>query len=107
MAGNIFTLFLGSVPVWYKNCVLAFLLINPLVLYVAGAFAAGWLLVLEFIFTLVMALRCYPLQPGGLLALEAVVLGMAKPDAVYAEVSRNLPVLLLLMFMVAGIFFMQ
>jgi hypothetical protein len=30
---------------------------------------AGWLLVLEFIFTLAMALRCYPLQPGGLLAI--------------------------------------
>ncbi len=107
MAGNIFTLFLGSVPAWYKNCILAFLLINPLVLYSAGPFVAGWLLVLEFIFTLAMALRCYPLQPGGLLALEAVLLGMARSDAVYAEVSRNLPVLLLLMFMVAGIFFMQ
>jgi Na+:H+ antiporter, NhaB family len=107
MAGNVFTLFLGSVPAWYKNCILAFLLINPLVLFSAGIFITGWLLVLEFIFTLAMALRCYPLQPGGLLALEAIVLGMAKPAAVYAEVSQNLPVLLLLMFMVAGIYFMQ
>jgi Na+:H+ antiporter, NhaB family len=107
MGGRMFALFLGSVPVWYKNCILAFLLINPLVLFVAGTFIAGWLLVLEFIFTLAMALRCYPLQPGGLLALEAVVLGMARPAAVYTEVSHNLPVLLLLMFMVAGIYFMQ
>jgi Na+:H+ antiporter, NhaB family len=107
LADNVFTLFLGSSPVWYKNCLLAFLLINPLVLFVGGGFVAGWLLVAEFIFTLAMALRCYPLQPGGLLALEAVILGMAKPAAVYIEVSHNLPVLLLLMFMVAGIFFMQ
>ncbi len=107
IGGRMFTLFLGSVPVWYKNCILAFLLINPLVLFSSGAVVAGWLLVVEFIFTLAMALRCYPLQPGGLLALEAILLGMAQPAAVYAEVSRNLPVLLLLMFMVAGIFFMQ
>jgi len=107
MAGNAFALFLGSAPAWYKCCILAFLLINPLMLFSGGTFAAGWLLVVEFIFTLAMALRCYPLQPGGLLALEAVILGMAKPAAVYAEVSHNLPVLLLLMFMVAGIFFMQ
>ncbi|MFR4486134.1 MAG: hypothetical protein ACLT78_01575 [Escherichia coli] len=34
-------------------------------------FVAGWLLVAEFIFTLAMALKCYPLLPGGLLAIEA------------------------------------
>lgn len=107
LVGNIFRLFLGSVPAWYKYCILVFLLINPLVLLTGGAYVAGWLLVLEFIFTLAMALRCYPLQPGGLLALEAVALGMTKPAMVYAEVSHNLPVLLLLMFMVAGIYFMQ
>ena len=72
-----------------------------------GVFAAGWLLVIEFIFTLAMALRCYPLQAGGLLALEAVLIGMAGPVAVYREVASNLPVILLLMFMVSGIFFMQ
>ncbi len=34
-----------------------------------GSFVAGWLLVVEFIFTLAMALKCYPLLPGGLLAI--------------------------------------
>lgn len=106
-AGTLMALFLGGAPAWYKRCILLFLLINPLVLFGFGPFVAGWLLVAEFIFTLAMALRCYPLQPGGLLALEALVLKMAGPAAVYAEVSDNLPVLLLLMFMVAGIFFMQ
>ena len=68
---------------------------------------AGWLLVAEFIFTLAMALRCYPLQAGGLLVVEAILIGMAAPVSVYREVAQNLPVLLLLMFMVAAIFFMQ
>lgn len=106
-AGGMLALFLGSAPAWYKYCILIFLLLNPLVLFGLGSFVAGWLLVLEFIFTLAMALRCYPLQPGGLLALEALILHMTDSAAVYAEVRQNLPVILLLMFMVAGIFFMQ
>ena len=39
-----------------------FLIVNPLVFAVAP-FVAGWLLVVEFIFTLAMALKCYPLLP--------------------------------------------
>jgi Na+:H+ antiporter, NhaB family len=105
--GTLMALFLGAAPVWYKYCILLFLLMNPLILFCCGPFAAGWLLVAEFIFTLAMALRCYPLQPGGLLALEALMLDMTSPGALYTEVRENLPVILLLMFMVAGIFFMQ
>ncbi|MDE2091272.1 MAG: sodium/proton antiporter NhaB [Gammaproteobacteria bacterium] len=100
-------LFLGAAPGWYKFCIIAFLVLNPLLLVVAGPFVAGWLLVAEFIFTLAMALTCYPLQAGGLLAVEAIAIGLASPASVYAEVAHNLPVLLLLMFMVAGIFFMK
>ena len=99
--------FLGHAPEWYKYAILGFLAANPVLLYTVGPFVTGWLLVLEFIFTLAMALRCYPLQPGGLLALEAVALGMASPDAVYRETAANFPVILLLMFMVAGIYFMR
>lgn len=54
-----------------------------------------------------MALKCYPLQPGGLLALQAVIIGMTTPEMVYHEVENNLKVILLLMFMVAGIHFMR
>jgi NhaB family Na+:H+ antiporter len=54
-----------------------------------------------------MALRCYPLQPGGLLTLEAVAIGMTNTDTIRAEVFNNFPVILLLMFMVAGIYFMK
>lgn len=99
--------FLGRAPGWYKLAVVAFLAVNPLLLAVAGPFVAGWVLVLQFIFTLAMALRCYPLQPGGLLALEAVVLGLATPAAVYRETTTNFAVILLLMFMVAGIYFLR
>jgi NhaB family Na+:H+ antiporter len=61
----------------------------------------------EFIFTLALALKFYPLQPGGLLAIEAVAIGLASADGVYHEVSSNLQVMLLLMFMVAGIYYMK
>ncbi len=71
--------FLGSSPAWYKKSIIAFLLLNPFALYLLGPFVTGWLLIAEFIFTLALALRCYPLQPGGLLAIEAVLLGMTSP----------------------------
>jgi len=99
--------FLGHATRWYKLTILAFLVFNPLVLWVMGPFVAGWLLVGEFIFCLAMALKCYPLQPGGLLALEAVVLGMTSPATVYHETENNFAVILLLIFMVAGIFFLK
>ena len=99
--------FLGNAPEWYKFTIIAFLLANPVIFAWFGGFVAGWVLVLEFIFTLAMALRCYPLQSGGLLAIEALIIGMTTPDHVYKEVMDNLPVILLLMFMVAGIFFMK
>jgi NhaB family Na+:H+ antiporter len=99
--------FLGSAPNWYKKTILFFLVLNPLLVYTMGTFFTGWVLILEFIFTLALALRCYPLQPGGLLALEAVILGMTSPDTVFKETVANFEVILLLMFMVAGIFFMK
>ena len=95
--------FLGASPLWYKQIILAFLIINPIVLVVLGPFVAGWLLIIEFIFTLAMALKCYPLQPGGLLAIESVLLGLTTSEGVYLEVEHNIEVILLLMFMVAGI----
>ncbi len=99
--------FLGQSPDWYKLTLLAFLVVNPLVFWFVSPFAAGWLLVAEFIFTLAMALKCYPLLPGGLLAIEAVLVGMTSAEHVREEIASNLEVLLLLMFMVAGIYFMK
>lgn len=99
--------FLGNAPDWYKATILAFLILNPVLVFTVGKYVAGWMLIVEFIFTLAMALKCYPLPAGGLLAIEAVVIGLTDPHVVYHEVELNLPVILLLMFMVAGIYFMK
>ncbi|MGC7590926.1 Na(+)/H(+) antiporter NhaB [Bisgaard Taxon 46] len=99
--------FLGNSPDWYKIAIVVFLIINPIIFFFVSPFLAGWLLVAEFIFTLAMALKCYPLQPGGLLALEAVAIGMTHPEHVKAEIMANFEVILLLIFMVAGIYFMK
>ena len=99
--------FLGSAPTWYKQAIIGFLVLNPLILLATGPFVMGWVLIGEFIFTLALALKCYPLQPGGLLALEAVVLQLTSPQAVFDETAANFEVIMLLMFMVAGIYFMK
>ena len=98
--------FLGQSPQWYKQLIIVFLVINPVV-FMINPFISGWLLIIEFILTLAMALKCYPLQPGGLLAIESVIIGMTSPTAVYQETIANFEVILLLMFMVAGIYFMR
>lgn len=99
--------FLGNSPNWYKTTILAFLVLNPLLMFTVGKTITGWVLIVEFIFTLAMALKCYPLPAGGLLAIEAVVIGLTNPYSIYHEIELNLPVILLLMFMVAGIYFMK
>jgi len=98
--------FLGKSPEWYKLTIIGFLILNP-ILFITNPYVAGWALVIEFIFTLAMALKCYPLQPGGLLAIEAVVIGMTSPGQVMHELQNNIEVILLLIFMVAGIYFMK
>ena len=95
--------FFGPVPRLVQTRPHHFLIVNPLI-FLISPFVAGWLLVAEFIFTLAMALKCYPLLPGGLLAIEAVFIGMTSAEHVREEVAANLEVLLLLMFMVAGIY---
>ena len=99
--------FLGNSPEWYKLTIVGFLIINPILWNTIDPYLTGWVLVAEFIFTLAMALKCYPLQPGGLLALEAVFLGMTTPEMVKHEVEGGIAVILLLIFMVAGIYFMK
>jgi Na+:H+ antiporter, NhaB family len=99
--------FLGNAPNWYKTTILAFLMLNPILMLTAGKSVTGWVLIIEFIFTLAMALKCYPLPAGGLLAIEAVLLGLTNSYSIYHEIEANLPVILLLMFMVAGIYFMK
>ncbi|MFV0541790.1 MAG: sodium/proton antiporter NhaB [Aestuariibaculum sp.] len=98
--------FLGNSPMWFKQIMILFLIIN-IPLYYWQPQIAAWLFIAEFIFTLAMALKCYPLQSGGLLAIEILALGLTTPKNAYHEVANNLPVIMLLMFMVAGIYFMK
>jgi NhaB family Na+:H+ antiporter len=103
----IFDNFLGGAPEWYKALILGFLILNPLLVVTIGGFVTGWIFVAEFILTLAMALKCYPLQPGGLLVIEAVLLRLTTPEALYRTTEHNFPVILLLIFMVAGIYFLR
>ncbi|CAL2088475.1 Na(+):H(+) antiporter NhaB [Tenacibaculum sp. 190524A02b] len=102
-----FKYFLGNSPKWFKMTMLGFLIFNVFSLFVFGKTITAWLFIGEFIFTLAMALKCYPLQSGGLLAIEALALGLTTPKNAYNEVDQNLEVVLLLVFMVAGIYFMK
>ncbi|WP_010521725.1 sodium/proton antiporter NhaB [Aquimarina agarivorans] len=107
--------FLGNSPKWFKFTMLSFLVINMLLYFLLPTFMdahtahviVSWLFIGEFIFTLAMALNCYPLQSGGLLAIQILALQLTTPHNAYHEVAQNLEVVLLLVFMVAGIYFMK
>ena len=110
MLNTIFKSFLGTAPVWYKTCIISFLVLNPVLFTFAGpesSFILGWIVLLQFIFTLVFSIQCYPLQPGGLIAFQALLLGLTNPKHVLHEIETNLEVILLLVFMVSAIFFMK
>ena len=110
MLNTIFKSFLGAAPVWYKSCIILFLVLNPILFSFAGTdsgFILGWIILLQFIFTLVFSIQCYPLQPGGLIAFQALLLGLTDPKHVLHEIETNLEVILLLVFMVSAIFFMK
>jgi len=102
-----FKSFLGNSPDWYKYAIIGFLILNPILLFTVGPTVTGWVVIAEFILTLAMALKCYPLQAGGLIALQVVAIGLTSPDTVMHEIEANLEVILLLVFMVAGIYFMK
>ncbi|WP_304505300.1 sodium/proton antiporter NhaB [Aquimarina sp. RZ0] len=98
--------FLGNSPKWFKAIMIGFLICN-VIIYLINPTICAWVFIGEFIFTLAMALKCYPLQSGGLLAIEILALNLTTPENAYTEVEHNLEVVLLLVFMVAGIYFMK
>ena len=102
-----FESFLGHSPKWYKFTMIGFLIFNVFSYFVLGPTVTAWIFILEFIFTLAMALKCYPLQSGGLLAIQVLFLNLTTAKHAYTEISANLEVILLLVFMVAGIYFMK
>ncbi len=99
--------FLGNSPYWYKYTILGFLVFNIISYFLLGSTITAWIFIAEFIFTLAMALKCYPLQSGGLLAIQVLILNLTSPHNAYHEIEANLEVILLLVFMVAGIYFMK
>ena len=99
--------FLGNSPKWYKYTIIGFLIYNIISYFTLGATITSWIFIAEFIFTLAMALKCYPLISGGLLAIQALALNLTTAKNAYHEVEQNLEVILLLMFMVAAIYFMK
>lgn len=107
MLKSFFNLFMGHSPKWYKILIISFLVLNPILLLLSTKFIAGWVTLVEFILTLALALKCYPLLPGGLIAIQLAFIGMVDVKNVYHEIEHNLGVILLLMFMVAGIYFMK
>lgn len=68
----------------------------------------GWLGIGSRIyFYLSNGIKMLSITTGGLLAIEAVAIGMTSASQVLHEIEANLEVLLLLVFMVAGIYFMK
>ena len=76
MLNIVYKSFLGSSPNWFKNTILIFLVLSFPLMLVLGETVTGWLFIAMFIMSLAMALKCYPLQSGGLLAIAAMVLGL-------------------------------
>ena len=99
--------FLGDSPNWFKLSILVFLVLCFPLKMVVGTTVIGWMFLGMFILTLAMALKCYPLQSGGLLGLGILALGLTSPETVWNEIQANLGVLALLIFMVSFIYFMK
>ena len=102
-----FKSFLGNSPTWFKLTMIGFFIFNVFSYYFLGKTITSWIFIFEFIFTLAMALKCYPLQSGGLLAIQILILNLTNPHNAYHEIASNLEVILLLVFMVAAIYFMK
>jgi Na+/H+ antiporter NhaB len=99
--------FLGHCSRRFKIFVVAALVINVPVRYIFGTTVGAWLVLLEFLVTLAMALEAYPLQAGGLLVIEANLIGLTNPHTLLHEVTNNLNVILMIIFMVASIHFLK
>ncbi len=99
--------FLGNSPRFLKNAILIFLALAWPIKLILGTTVIGWLFIAMFILTLAMALKCYPLQSGGILGIAILILGLTSPETVWHEIQSNLGVLALLIFMVSFIYFMK
>lgn len=98
--------FLGNVNIYYKYTIILFMIVNP-ILFFFSTFFSGWLLIIEFIFILIMSLKCYPLVPGGLIVLQAVFIGMTSTANIKQQIFENQEILFILIFMVPGVQFIK
>ena len=98
---------MDKAPDWYKAFLIGILVLNPLLLITCGTFWTGWAVLSEFLLILVFSLQCYPLFPGGILAVEVLFLKMTPVASVMKEIHGNIDVIMLLIFMVPGIYFMK
>lgn len=103
----IFKQFLGNSPKWFKLTLLIFLVAAYPLKLLLGDMVIGWAFIAMFIMTLALALKCYPLQSGGLLGLAILLFGLTSPETVWHEIQNNLAVIMLLVFMVSFIYFMK
>ncbi len=103
----VFKQFLGNSPKWFKVAILGFLVISYPAKLLFGDIVMGWAFIAMFIMTLALALKCYPLQSGGILGLAILALGLTNYHTVWHEIVQNLEVILLLVFMVSFIYFMK
>lgn len=103
----VYNQFLGNSPKWFKLMMLTFLVICYPATLLLGKVIMGWAFIGMFILTLAMALKCYPLQSGGLLGIAILALGLTNHHTVWHEIQANLEVILLLVFMVSFIYFMK
>ncbi len=107
MLNTFYSEFLGNSPRWFKTTLLVFLAACYPLNLLLGETIMGWAFIAMFIMTLALALKCYPLQSGGLLALAVMALGLTNKDTVWHEIEANLGVIMLLVFMVSFIYFMK
>ncbi len=104
---NISTLFMGTAPAWYKAFIAAALSLNTISFFCFGPFITGWIILVEFLLVLGFSLQSYPLFPGGLLALQVLILNMTTSAEVIREIHTNMDVILLLIFLVPAIYFIK
>lgn len=99
--------FMGHAPVWYKLGLVLCLVANFGIYAAFGPFVTGWVILMQFIATLALALKSFPLLPGGLLFLQTILLGLVPLEMVNEEIAHNLPILFLVLFVVTAVNFLK
>ena len=97
LASALFRNFLGNAPAWYKAAIVAFTHPQParVLRRPARTCRCGLAAVIKFIFSAGDGAEMLSVRPGGLLVIEAVLIGLTTPQSVYTETVNAFPVVLL------------